>query len=196
VPLFFYIAKNEYGQKIRGTIDSISTQAARAALKQLHLEAVELHEATMAERKEFGESVEEIKEMKSYEKEVAVAKQETIPEKKAKKTKKKLSKKKSTNKKYFPLIETIRLYAGWLLAWYILVYALGGYQNSRDLPFSIPYVEALLPPYSSIVFSFTIASFLFLLLTTLIKEIGAGKKKSLGILGLGLLLFTLYRINV
>ena len=53
-------------------------------------------------------------------------------------------------KQYLPLIDTLRLYAGNLFAWYAIVMALGYYVHVRALPFSIPFVGGLF--ISSIVF--------------------------------------------
>lgn len=95
---------------------------------------------------------------------------------------------------YFPLIDTLRLYAGWLLAWYCLVYALGNYQYARALPFRIPYVEGLF--LSPLVLSFTLAAYLFLLFSSIWKILGKGFVRGgvLAILGIGA--FVLYRMNV
>lgn len=95
---------------------------------------------------------------------------------------------------YFPLYETLRLYAGWLLAWYCLVYAVGSYQFLKELPFHVPYAESLF--LSPLVLSFTFGAYLFLLLSGLYKH--TGKKKSaaivLSLVGIGI--FLLYRMNV
>jgi len=68
-------------------------------------------------------------------------------------------------RQYHPFFDTLRLYAGWLLAWYMSVYILGAFQHTRTLPFRIPYVEALLPPFSPVVLHFSLGAFLFLFLT-------------------------------
>ena len=73
---------------------------------------------------------------------------------------------------------------------------LGGYQYTRSLPFRIPYVEALLPPFSPIVLSFTLAAFLFLLCTSLQKALGGGKLSAAILSILGIAAFVLYRLNV
>lgn len=95
---------------------------------------------------------------------------------------------------YFPLADTLRLYAGWLLAWYALVYALGHYQSQREYPFRIPYVEGLL--LSPLVLTFAIAAFLFLLLSGIHSKLGGGYLRGLTLSALGALLFIFYRINV
>lgn len=99
-------------------------------------------------------------------------------------------------REYFPIGDTLRLYAGWLLAWYFLVYALGGYQLSRSVPFRIPYVEAWLPPYSPLILTFACGSFLYLLMTQIHAMIGGGRLKGFLLSITGIVCFVLYRINV
>lgn len=95
---------------------------------------------------------------------------------------------------YLPLFETMRLYAGWLLAWYALIYIIGAYQFSKSLPFRIPYAESLF--LSPLVLSFTFAAFLFLMLSSVYKVLG--RKKIVGFLltVIGIATFLLYRMNV
>jgi len=95
---------------------------------------------------------------------------------------------------YLPILETLRLYAGWLLAWYCLVYAVGSYQFLKETPFRIPYAESLF--LSPLVISFTLSAFLFLLFTSLHKAVGGGKLKGLLFLALGIAAFILYRMNI
>lgn len=71
--------------------------------------------------------------------------------------------------KYLPLISTLRLYAGWLLAWYGLFVALGYYTTVRLLPFDIPMVMSFYA--SPLIYSVTLAVFLFLLCTAIQKSI-------------------------
>lgn len=60
----------------------------------------------------------------------------------------------------YPFSDTVRLYAGWLLAWYGLVYILGYYQMTRSLNPEIPYVYGLL--YSPLVLTLATVCFAFL----------------------------------
>lgn len=103
-------------------------------------------------------------------------------------------KKKKSLSPYLPLFETLRLYAGWLLAWYALVYIVGAYQFLKKLPFHIPYAESLF--LSPLVLSFTFAAYIFLVLSSL--YMASGRKKIVAILlcivGIGL--FVLYRSNI
>ena len=95
---------------------------------------------------------------------------------------------------YFPFLETLRLYAGWLLAWYALVYALGSYQFLKELPFRIPYAESLF--LSPLVFSFTFAAYLFLLCTTLYIALHRNTYIGFFLFILGVGSFVLYRMNI
>jgi len=94
---------------------------------------------------------------------------------------------------YFPLLETLRLYAGWLLAWYAIVYAVGSYQFMKDVPFHIPYAESLF--LSPLVLSFTFAAYLFLLLTGIYKMTGRSKKIGIVLFITGVAIFLLYKMN-
>lgn len=80
------------------------------------------------------------------------------------------------------------------MAWYSLVYALGSYQNTRPLPFRIPYAEGLF--LSPLVLSFTLGAYLFLLLTAIWKALGRGIFKGLVLTTAGIAAFVLYRMNV
>ena len=75
-------------------------------------------------------------------------------------------------KTYLPLVDTLRLYAGWLLSWYALILILGAYQHIRQLPFTIPFAEGLF--LSPIILQFTFGSFLFLLITSLHRALRGG----------------------
>ena len=100
----------------------------------------------------------------------------------------------SGQKIYLPIAATLRLYAGWLLAYYSLVYAVGWYAYSRSLPVDIPYVEALM--LSPLVLSFTFAAFLFLVFHTLYQLWGKGLIKAALLSIAGIALFVVYRMNV
>lgn len=68
----------------------------------------------------------------------------------------------STPRSYHPITATLRLYSGWLLAWYGLFVAVGYYASVREMPWEIPFVQAFF--VSPLIFSFIVAIFLFLLL--------------------------------
>lgn len=99
-----------------------------------------------------------------------------------------------TGRRYAPFSETLRLYAGWLLAWYALVYALGFYSGARPLPFDIPYIRGMY--YSPLVLSFTLGSFLFLLCGSVAAAISARRGTKVLLTMAGIAAFVLYRINV
>lgn len=95
---------------------------------------------------------------------------------------------------YFPMIVTLRLYAGWLLAWYGLFVALGYYSFFRSLPFEIPFVEAFF--LSPLIFTFVLAIFLFLFFSTLNRAWHGNRITGLilALAGVGLVIFV--RTNI
>jgi hypothetical protein len=95
---------------------------------------------------------------------------------------------------YLPIAATLRLYAGWLLAYYSIVYAVGWYAHSRVLPKEIPYVEALM--LSPLVLSFTLAAFLFLVFHTAYQAWGKGIIKGVVVSIAGVAVFVVYRMNI
>lgn len=90
-------------------------------------------------------------------------------------------------KSYAPILLTVRLYAGWLLAWYAVFVSFGYYSHYRSLPISIPFVEAFYT--SSTMFGVIVATFLFLLLSTLLGKDSSSKGKSFLFIGIGILLY-------
>lgn len=95
---------------------------------------------------------------------------------------------------FFPLTDTVRLYAGWLLAWYFIIYALGSYQTDGRLPFAVPFLESLYR--SSLILSFSCAAFLFLLCTSLHRASGGGALRGLLLGVAGGAIFVLFQVNV
>ncbi len=65
---------------------------------------------------------------------------------------------------YAPLHETLRIFAGWLLAWYGVIFALGFLESTKKFP-SIPFVHELF--LSPLVRQFTFGTFLFLALSNI-----------------------------
>lgn len=100
----------------------------------------------------------------------------------------------TSNTAYLPLLETLRLYAGWLLAWYALIYIVGAYQFTKELPFRIPYAESLF--LSPLVLSFTFAAFIFLLLSSVYILLKRNKIVAFLLCIIGVATFLLYRMNV
>lgn len=94
----------------------------------------------------------------------------------------------------FPLLGTLRLYAGWLFAWYLLVVALGYYAYSRSIPFDMPIVGGLF--MSPLVFSLMLATFLFLLTTSLQRTLHGGKISGAMLSIFGIAAFVLIRYSI
>jgi hypothetical protein len=73
---------------------------------------------------------------------------------------------------YHPIASTLRLYGGWLLAWYGIFVAAGYYSVQRALPWEIPFVQAFY--LSPLIFSFIVAIFLFLMMSAVHKALRGG----------------------
>jgi len=164
MPLYTYIAEDGTGQKQRGTLDAGTYDQAREMLRRKDLSILSLAEFTLSEEDPLPV--------------------ETLPWSGKAKSKPAAEEEAS----YLPLIETLRLFAGWLLAWYGLVYLLGGLQMKRNLSADIPFIAALFS--SSLVLRFSFATFLFLLLTTVHAWIGKGIAKGIVLTLVGILLMT------
>lgn len=158
-------------------MEAVSLQAARDALKEMNLSPEEVHESTASEQLEF--SPPPLPDSVSFP--AASSKSVSAP-------------KKSSQTAYFPFVDTMRLYAGWLIAWYTLVYAFGSFQHSRSLPYEIPYLEGLF--LSPLVLSFTFGAFLFLMATGIWKILGKGWLLGIVLMMLGVAAFVLFRMNV
>jgi hypothetical protein len=193
MPHFDYTAIQADGTRVTGMVEAWSLQAAREALREMHLIVEELTEASpippltpehadellgagSAGSTQNGQST-----TNNQQQTIQPSSESPIPNPQSLPT-------------YFPLLDTLRLYAGWLLAWYCLVYALGSYQHFRPLPFTVPYVEGLF--LSPLVLSFTLAAYLFLLLTGIWKAIGKGLLSGCALTIIGIAVFALYRMNV
>jgi hypothetical protein len=74
---------------------------------------------------------------------------------------------------YHPVLSTLRLYAGWLLAWYALFAAFGYYYSVRELSVDIPIVQGFAS--SALVTTFILGIFLFLLFSSLHRSLNGGK---------------------
>ncbi|MBU0766954.1 hypothetical protein KKF55_04210 [Patescibacteria group bacterium] len=168
MPLFSYTARDGDNKTVRGTMDAASLQAARAALMEMKLQPDEIHEALQSE-------------------------QDTSLPDQSDNNSNQQNKCDGAPKLYFPITDTFRLYAGWLLAGYFVAYILGQYQLTKPLPFQIPYVLAFL--YSPLILSFTLAAFLYLLATSIHKQTKGGFWKGILLAGLAVVAFVLFRIN-
>ena len=208
MPLFTYIATNNEGKVFRGTIRALSAQAAREALKEMQLLAQELYE-TPEGRDMSAQNAAPLQKPA-----VAPAQEPVAPaatDARAQAASWKIVEERPSfdassmpsagttasakeHGKYFPLIDTLRLYAGWLLSWYFLIFAFGSYDFTRDLPVKIPLVSGLFQ--SPIIISFALGAFLFLLLTEIHKKMGKGIGKGLVLAIVGVGVFVLYRMNM
>jgi hypothetical protein len=169
MPSFAYTAYDNHGNLQTGIISALSLQLAREALKKKGLSVEEIHEATMEEQGIKKAWMIDTKEAVSGER-LAVSNDKE-------------------DHQYIPFIETMRLYAGWLLAWFSLIYILGAYQYSgNEIPFDIPLIRGLL--FSKTVFMVTWGTFLFLLLTSLYRIWHIGNKKK------GILLTTVWIVGM
>jgi hypothetical protein len=99
-----------------------------------------------------------------------------------------------STKEYYPLSDTLRLYAGWLLAWYFLIYSFGGYQETRKLPFHIQIIQSLFE--SPLVLIFSVVCFLFLLLSSIHRLLGRSVLMGVLLTVLGIGLFIVFEVHV
>lgn len=94
---------------------------------------------------------------------------------------------------YHPLVSTLRLYAGWLLACLFFVYAFGTFQQLRALPFRLSLLDEWMD--SPMILHATLVTFLFMLLSSIhqIAERGFWKGAALAVMGFGFLV--VFRLN-
>ncbi len=95
---------------------------------------------------------------------------------------------------YVPLSDTLRLYAGWLLALYFVVYAVGSYQWLGSAPFSLGFIDELF--LSPLILAFSVAAFLYLSLHSLFRRTKGGLLRGIGFSIAGVLLFLIFRANM
>jgi len=95
---------------------------------------------------------------------------------------------------YLPLTDTLRLYGGWLLGWYGIVYLLGWFQHTGRLPFSFDFIESLFQ--SALVLNFAFGTYLFLLLTSVHRVLGGGVWLGILLFLVGIALQVLFMANV
>lgn len=177
MPSFSYIARDDRGRIDRGIMVGASAEEIRTALKAKNLNVEEILEMRVPNPSPVNftpampwTTVTDTKEERKTER--AMEKEE---------------------KSYVPFVETLRLFAGWLLAWYGLVYLLGDFQLQNRIPEDLPYLGALF--VSPIVLRFTFGTFLFLLLTAVHKLIGGGIGKGIGLTIVGVAVFVLFHLN-
>jgi len=166
--LYTYIAEDTSGVKQRGTLDADTYDQAREILRRKDLSILSLAEFTLSEEDPLP-----VESMPWGAKAKPVA---AIEEPVS----------------YLPLIETLRLFAGWLLAWYGLVYLLGGLQMKNSISSDIPFISALFS--SGLVLRFSFITFVFLLLTSVHGWMGKGIAKGIVLTLVGILLIAGFHV--
>lgn len=168
MPLFSYTARRRDGSPAQGTVDGVSLQAARASLQQMGLEVLELNEQSApsvasgldAVSPDWNASEPAPSPLPVNMPELFTRPAPPPPAPPPPGT------------QYFPLMDTFRLYAGWLLAWYFLIFSFGSYQFLQKSPLRIPYLTELF--LSPILLTFAFGAFLFLLASTVHRLVGKG----------------------
>lgn len=94
---------------------------------------------------------------------------------------------------YHPLLDTLRLYAGWLLACLFTIYAAGGYQQLRQLPFRLSILDDWIA--SPTILHATLVTFLFMLLSNIHRALGKGFWNGMGLAVIGFALLVFFRAN-
>ncbi|MSR87366.1 hypothetical protein EXS70_04325 [Candidatus Peribacteria bacterium] len=98
-----------------------------------------------------------------------------------------------TQNDYHPLVDTLRLYVGWLLSCLLFVEALGSYQILRHLPWSLPLVTDWVT--SPMIIRVTFLVFLFLALSSLHTLLRKGLWTGLLLTLVGFLAFVFFSVN-
>lgn len=179
MPSFTYIARTTDGTLERGITEALTAEEAREALRKKHLFVEELQQEEgppavigFAGAKLPWAVTEEPVDTNSV--------TDPLPE--------------ETSPRYVPLMETLRLFAGWLLAWYGLIYLLGSFQYFNKIPWDIPFLDGLFT--STIVLQFTFGTFLFLFLTSIHKWTSGGVMKGLMLSAVFIALMIMFHLNV
>ncbi len=186
MPRYSFVARNMKGEVVRELLDAPSIKDARAVLVERGLLLEEIHEDVAPSPTLDSLSGAPAPGWTTVDDHVGEPSKATSQPKVLQRT--------DSPHLYFPFLETIRLYAGWLMAWYLGIYALGYYQQSRGLPFALTYIENLYK--SPLVLSFTLGAFIFLLITTLHRALGRGKILGVILFLLGIGIFLLYRKTI
>lgn len=174
MPSFSYIARTSEGTLERGTINAHSVDAAREQLRRKQMEVEELQEEDAPVTVQFANMP------------------WTVSDEKPAKTPKSAPAT-SDAIEYIPLVDTLRLFAGWLLAWYAVVFLLGAYQLTGKLSSELPFLQSLFESW--LVLRFACITFLFLLLTSIHRAWGRGIGKGLALAVIGVVLFVVFHVN-
>jgi len=216
--LFSYTARDPNGTLLRGTLDAPTIDTARMALRSMQLQEEEMYQISYGGASSPLESPpgHPLPPVTAFDQQYtpvpapvvgvphgqplpAITEEAIAATQKATIKSAKRDRSKAEPAAYFPLHQTLRLYAGWLLAWYGLVYAVGGYYITRVPSFEIPYLRGIFE--SSLVLTLTLVAFLFLLETTMYDHLiktndDLPRWTSPALFVGGILIFILYRANV
>src|SRR3989344_9162604 len=152
MPRFSYIARSSNGSLERGTLEASDAETAREVLRRKGFVVEQLQGETLAPEITLGN---------------------TMPWTATDDEEKPSTRKRATPasvRTYVPLMDTVRIFAGWLLAWYAVVFVLGSLQLDRKISEDLPFVQALFQ--SPLVLRFSCATFLVLLLSSLHRWMG------------------------
>lgn len=166
MPSFSYIARTNEGTLERGTINARSVDAAREQLRRKQMEVEELQEEDAPVAVQFSNMPWTVSDKEKASPDVV---------------------------EYIPLIDTLRLFAGWLLAWYAVVYLLGAYQLTGKISSELPFLQSLFESW--LVLRFAFITFLFLLLTSIHRAWGRGTGKGLLLAAIGVVLYSIFHVN-
>ncbi len=179
MPSFSYIARTGEGTLEKGTITASSSESAREKLRKKQLMVEELQEDNSPSTTSIGfagsmpwtTTEDDLSSVPppSPVLQTAVTEDDT---------------------EYLPLVDTLRLFAGWLLAWYAVVYLLGGYQRNGKISASIPFLQALFE--SPLVLRFAFGTFLFLMLTSIYAWTGKSTGKAIALSVTGIITFLIF----
>lgn len=176
MPTFTYIARTSDGTLEKGEVNAQSPEQAREKLRKKSLMVDELKEADSEEKITFAGGM-----------------PWTSTDDPASPVREKPRMQETSAGTYIPLVDTLRLFAGWLLAWYALVYLLGSYSMSGKIPFEVPFLQGLFE--SPLVLRFSFGTFLFLALSSLHAWLGKGTGKGIMLAVLWIIGMTLFHLN-
>lgn len=100
---------------------------------------------------------------------------------------------KSIPSEYHPLLNTLRLYAGWLLACLLVIYTFGSYQQLRALPFRFSILDEWMD--SPMILNVTFVTFSFLLLSSVHQAMGRGFWRGVALAVIGFELLVIFRMK-
>ncbi len=141
MPLFAFIASDGAGSMRNELLDAQDIDAVGKKLRSMGWKIIDAHEATQEERKQLP-----FLEIAPPSSTAPVLTLER-------------------DVRYAPIVETLRLYAGWILAWCGAVYLLGSFELAERIPFSIPFATELFGSTTMLFVAF--GTYLFLLLTSI-----------------------------